>query len=121
MRVLLNDRRIRLVGYLLAISYGVGAPIVAILELQSQLFSVRFDLPPELVFLACAIQVVAAGGVLTRRFAPWAAAALTVTTLGAVGAHLRIGSPLTAVPAVIYSIVQVWFGLRTGAWRRVRV
>lgn len=120
-RVSLNDRPVRLAGYLLAISYGIGAPIAAILELRSGLISVRFDLPPELVLLACAIQVVAAGGVLTRRFAPWAAAALTITTLGAVGAHLRIGSPLTSVPAVIYSIVQLWFGFRRGARRRARV
>jgi hypothetical protein len=41
----------------------------------------------------------------------WAAGGLTLTTLGAIALHLRIGSPLTAWAAVLYTAVQVWFGL----------
>ena len=60
-----------------------------------------------------AVQVLCSIGVLVRPFALWAAAALTVTTVGAIASHLRIGSPTTAVTAVIYTAIQVWFGLRS--------
>jgi hypothetical protein len=66
-----------------------------------------------LIYLVCIVQVVCAASVLVRRLAPWAAAALTVTTLGAVASHVRIGSPMTALPALIYTAVQLWFGFRT--------
>ena len=32
-----------------------------------------------------------------------------VIAIGAVGSHLRIGSPLTALPATAYVAVQLWF------------
>ena len=32
-----------------------------------------------------------------------------VIAIGAVGSHLRIGSPLTALPAMAYVAVQLWF------------
>jgi hypothetical protein len=41
------------------------------------------------------------------------ATVLTVTTLGAIGAHLRIASPQTAVAAVVFTVAQVWFGLKS--------
>ena len=42
-------RSTRVLAWFLAVSYGVGAPLMAILEHGSQLFSQRFDLPPELI------------------------------------------------------------------------
>jgi hypothetical protein len=69
--------------------------------------------PPELVYFTFAVQFVCAIGVLVRPLASWAAATLTLTTLGAIASHVKIGSPLTAVPAAVYTAVQVWFGLAT--------
>jgi hypothetical protein len=44
-----------------------------------------------------------------------ATAALTVVTLGAIASHLRIESPSTALPALAYTLVQVWVGLESRA------
>lgn len=57
--------------------------------------------------------------ILVRSLTPWAAAGLTLITLGAVVSHLRIASPSTALPAVAYTALQVWVGLerRGGAGR----
>jgi hypothetical protein len=103
--------KLRWVGYLLAVSYALGAPAAAVLEYRGAVPSERFSYPASFIYLTCAIQLVSAGGVLVRRFAPAAAAALSVTTLGAVLSHFRIGSPLAAVPAVTFTIVQAWFGV----------
>jgi hypothetical protein len=102
----------------LALSYGIGAPVCGILEYRSQLFSHRFDLRPELVYLVFVVQFASAIAVLAPRLASWAAAALTVTTLGAVASHVRIGSPLTAMPALLYTAVQIWYGLASRARER---
>lgn len=106
-----------LAAWFLALSYGIGAPLTAFLEYRSHTLSERFDYPPELIYVTCVVQVVATLGVLVRRFAPWAAAALTVITLGAIVSHLRIGSPVTTLPALFYTAVQIWFGLESRAPR----
>jgi hypothetical protein len=54
-------------------------------------------------------------GVLVRPLVPLATAALTVVTLGAIASHLRIESPSTALPALAYTLVQVWVGLESRA------
>jgi uncharacterized membrane protein YphA (DoxX/SURF4 family) len=106
-----GSRLIRLTGWFLALCYGVGAPLGAILELRGQVFSQRFELPPALILVVCGVQLACAAVILLPRFAPWAAAALTVTTVGAIGAHFRIGSPVTALPAVFFTVLQVWYGI----------
>jgi len=103
----------RIAAGFLSITYGIGALVTVFLEYRRHLFSERFELPPELIYLVCAVQLGCAIGVLLRKFAPWSAAVLTVITLGAIASHLRIGSPLTTLPAVFYSVVQVWFGIRS--------
>lgn len=114
-----RERWTGVVGILLAISYGIGAPLGALLEYQDHLFSQRFNLPPELIYLAFVVQLACAIGVLVRPLASWAAAGLTVTTLGAIASHLRIGSPLTALTALVYTVVQVWYGLERRTGRRL--
>jgi hypothetical protein len=81
------------------------------LELRGHVLSQRFDLPPALILAVCGLQLACAAGVLVPRFAPWAAALLSATSLGAIGAHIRIGSPVTALPAVLFTVLQVWYGL----------
>jgi hypothetical protein len=110
-------RLLRIVAGFLAISYGLGAPLAAMLELRNHTFSLRFGLPQGLVYLTFAVQFVCALGVLVRPLASWAAATLTLTTLGAIALHVKTGSPLTALPAAVYTAVQVWFGLARRAWR----
>jgi uncharacterized membrane protein YphA (DoxX/SURF4 family) len=95
------------------LSYAIGAPLTAYMEYTNHVVSLRFGLPPSLLYSTCAVQFLASIGVVVRSLAPWAAAALTVITVGAIASHLKIGSPLTALPAVVYTVIQVWFGLRS--------
>ncbi len=110
-RALAGPRRLRTIALALAVSYAVGAPLMAVLEYRSHTLSVRFGYPPALIYLTCAIQLACSIGVLVRPLAPWAAAALSVTTLAAAASHLRIHSPGAALPALLYTAIQVWFGL----------
>jgi len=103
-----SDRRTRVAVLFLAISYGVAAPVTLFVELRDRTLSVRFDLPPELIWVVCAVQVLCAAAILVPRLAPWSAAVLSIITAGAAGSHLRMGSPLAAVPALVYTAVQVW-------------
>jgi len=114
-----RGRWIRVATWFLAITYGIGGPLTAVLEFQKSLLSERFDVPPALIYVTCVVQVVCAMLVFMPRFAMWVAVALTVITIGAIGGHLRIGSPQTAVTAVLYTVLQIWFGLqhRSGASR----
>jgi hypothetical protein len=104
-----GSKWVRRTAVFLAVAYGVGAPVSAVLELRSALLSQRFLVPPALIYTTCAVQLACAAAILSRRYARGAAAVLTVTTLGATGAHLKIGSPLTALPAVAFTVLQVWF------------
>ena len=110
-----RERWIRVAAVFLAVSYAVGAPLTAYIEYANHTFSQRFGYPPAFIYLICAVQVVCSIGVLVRPLASWAAAALTVITLGAIASHLRIGSPVTALPAIVYTAVQVWFGVERRA------
>jgi len=103
---------VRVAAGFLSVTYLVGASVTIFAEYGSHTFSERFGLPPELIYLVCAVQLVCSIGVLVRRLAPWAAAALSVITVGAIVTHLRIESPLTALPAIGYTALQVGFGLR---------
>lgn len=110
----------RIVAAFLAVSYGLGAPVAGLLEYQDQVLSQRFDLPPELVYVTCALQFVCAFAVFLKPLASWAALLLTFTTLGAIVSHVKIGSPETALTAVVYTAIQIWFGLerrRDMVWR----
>jgi len=104
-------RSLRIAGWFLAISYGIAAPATAIAELRSAALSERFGLPPELMYLTCAVQLASAPAVLVRALAPWAALALTAITIGAIGAHLNTELPVRAIPAVLYTVLQIWFGI----------
>jgi len=107
MNILVNLTR--LVAWVLAISYMVGAPLAAFLEYNGQTLSERFDYPPGFIYATCIVQLFCSVGLLLPRLASWAAALLTVIALGAIASHLKIGSPLTALPAFAYAAVQVWF------------
>ena len=102
----------RVAAWFLAVSYGIAAPLTAFLEYRGQTLSQRFDLPPELIYIVCAVQALCAVGVLKDQTRVASAVALTVITIGAMGAHLRIGSPQTALGAVFYAAVQVWFAVK---------
>jgi len=110
-----RSRPVRVAAWFLAISYGVGSPLTAWIEFRSATISQRFDYSAEFIYLICAVQLVCVFGLFVRSLAPWAAAGFTVITLGALVSHLRIGSPLTAIPAVVYTAIQVWYGLKTRA------
>jgi len=108
-------RWFRVVAWLLALSYGLGAPWTVFLEFRSDTLSDRFDLSPALIYGTCALQMLCAIGVLVPRFAFWAAVGLTLITAGAIVCHFRIGSPETSVAAFVYTAVQVWFGVMSRA------
>ena len=108
---------VHIVAWVLAVSYLIGAPLVAFLEFNGQVMSARFGIPPMLIYATSAAQVVLAIGLLRPQFAVASAALLSIIAAGAVVLHLRIGSPLTAVPALVYVAVQLWF---ITAFRRPR-
>jgi hypothetical protein len=100
-------KRFRIVTLIVAATYVVGAPVAAYLEYRSQLLSQRFDYPSIMIYAVCAIQLACAAALLSQRFMLLSLAALTVIALGAVGSHFRIGSPLTALPSIVYVLVQL--------------
>ena len=104
-----DGKALRIVAWTLAVTYLIGAPVAGFLEYSGQVLSQRFDLPPQLIYATCAAQLILAVGMLLPQFAMWSAGLLTVIAIGAVGSHLRIGSPLTALPAMAYVAVQLWF------------
>ena len=106
---------LRAVAWFLAVSYGVGGPLGAFFEYNSSVLSERFDLPAALIYLGSVVQFSCALLVLSRRHARMAAVALSVTTIGAAGSHVRIGSPLTAIPALLMTALQIWFAARQGS------
>jgi hypothetical protein len=112
------SRGARVVAVFLAISYAVGAPVVALLEYRYAIFSQRFGYPPWFIYSTTVIQASCVVGLLVERYVSRAAAALSAITLGAIASHLRIGSPLTAMPAVLYTVVQVWLVRTLGVWGR---
>lgn len=110
------------IAVFLAVSYVIGGPATAVIEWTRGSLSQRFGYPPEVIYLVGSLQLFCGVAVLLRPYASLAAGVLSVLTVGAIVSHLRIGSPLTALPALVYTALQVWLGLarlddaRT-AWR----
>ncbi|WP_354696717.1 DoxX family protein [Elongatibacter sediminis] len=99
-------------GWFLTLSYVIGAPVYAIIEANSGLFSERFDYSPGFLYLVSIVQFACALVLFVRSLAPWASAILTALALGAVYSHVSIGSPLTSLPAIAYVFIQIWYGIR---------
>ena len=108
----MNQRSVMIARWFLAITYGITAPLTAALEFHRHLFSQRFDIPPSMLYVASATQALCVPLLFSPRWASRAAWILTVVTVVSIGGHLRIGSPQTAIGAVVFTAVQVWFGVR---------
>ena len=106
------DRWQRAAGWFLVISYAVGSPAFSIAEAMTGVISQRFDYSPEFLYLVGFTQFCCALALLKRSLVPWSCAILTVLSIGAVWSHLKIGSPLTGLPALGYTVIQVWYGYR---------
>lgn len=106
------DRWQRIVGCFLVISYAVGSPAFAIVEARTGLLSQRFDYSPEFLYLVSGVQFLCSFTLFVRSVAPWSTAVLTVISVGAIVSHLKINSPVTSLPALVYTVLQVWYGLR---------
>ena len=104
----------RVVGVFLALSYGLGSIGGGIMEYRDHYFSERFELPPELLYVTFAVQALCAVGVLAPRFARLAALCLTATSVGAIVAHFRIGSPATSIAGFVFTAIQLWYWYFTG-------
>lgn len=107
-----RDRWQLAAGWFLCLSYAIGSPAFAILEARTGLLSERFNYPSEFLYLVSGVQFVCALLLFARRLAPWSAVVLTVLSVGAVISHLRINSAITAIPALVYTAIQVWYGIR---------
>jgi hypothetical protein len=105
----MQGRTLRIVAWVLAVTYFIGALLAGYLEYSGNVMSQRFDYPPLLIYATSAAQLILAAGLLRTRYSVWSAGLLTVIAIGAVVSHLRIGSPLTALPALAYVVVQLWF------------
>ena len=108
---------IRGISIFLSLSYVIGAPYTMVLEYNDQLFSQRFSYPPEFIYLTCIVQFLCAIGILFRPLARWSSAMLSVITLGAIFTHFRMGSPINAIPALLYSVLQIWVALKSPKFR----
>lgn len=114
-----TDKRRRIVGWFLVLSYAAGSPVFAIVEARTGAISARFGYSPEFLYLVSVTQVVCALMLFSRRFAPWGVAVLTVLSVGAVASHFRIDSPITSLPALAYTAIQIWYGFRIWLDERV--
>lgn len=106
------DRVGSLAVVVVALSYAVGAPVAALLELHQGMVSGSLGLPEDVVFLAAAVQLCCAVAILFRATANLATATLTVISIGVAVSYLRGGAMLASVPALALTVVQVWLGLR---------
>jgi len=107
-----SDKWQLIAGWFLTLSYAVGAPLYAIIEAKTGIFSERFDYSPAFLYFVAGTQFVCSLVLFVRFLAPWSIAVLTVLALGAVASHFRIDSPVTALPALGYTVIQIWFGIR---------
>lgn len=107
-----TDRWQLVAGWFLLLSYFAGSPVFAFIEAKTGLFSERFNYPSEFLYLVSGIQFICSLVLFVRALAPWSALVLTVITVGAVLSHLRIDSAITALPALAYSAIQIWYGIR---------
>ncbi len=99
---------VRIIIIFLALTYAIGAPFTMFLEYRDQLLSQRFEYSSLFIYSICIIQFLCAIGIIIRPFTRWSAIILTVITLGAIYSHLQIESPATAIPALLYTVLQVW-------------
>jgi len=97
--------------WFLVIAYGVGSPAFGIAEAMTGLFSDRFNYPSEFLYLVSALQFSCAVLLLLGRFRILSLAILTVMSLGAIYSHFRIGSPLTALPSLVFTGIQISYAL----------
>lgn len=100
----------RIAGWFLFLSYAIGSPVFAIVESKTGVFSARFNYPPEFLYLVSGVQFMCSFVLFKRALAPWSAVILTIFTMGAVISHLRIDSTASALPALMYTAIQVWYG-----------
>jgi hypothetical protein len=114
------DKWQRLAGWFLVVSYLVGSPAFALLELQTAAISQRFDYSPAFLYAVGGAQFICAALLFVRKLVPWSCAVLTVLSMGAVVSHFRIGSPVTSLPALAYTIIQIWYGIRVYVEQRSR-
>jgi len=106
------DRWESVAGWFLFLSYAIGAPAFAIVEARTGVFSGRFNYSPEFLYLVSAAQFVCSLVLFVRALAPWSVVLLTSITVGAVISHLRMDSAITALPAFMYTAIQIWYGIR---------
>ena len=99
-------------GWFLFLSYAIGSPAFALIEAKTGLFSARFQYPAEFLYLVSGAQFVCALVLFVRSLVPWSIAFLTVLSIGAAYSHVRIDSAISALPALMYTGVQVWYGVR---------
>ena len=113
---------IRGIAVFLSLSYAIGAPYTMVLEYGDQLLSQRFGYPQEFIYFICIIQFFCAIGILIWPLARWSATILSVITLGAIYSHFQIESLATAIPALFYTVLQIWVGLKSQKFidRRVK-
>jgi hypothetical protein len=105
-----TGRWLRAAGWFLFVSYAIGSPLFALVEFRTGMFSQKFAYSPGFLYLVSGTQFVCALLLFRRSVAPFSIAILTVLSIGAAYSHFRIESPLTALPAVAYTVLQVWYG-----------
>lgn len=100
---------IRITGRFLFLSYFICGPGFAIADFYTGIFSERFGYPSVFIYLIGLTQFACSIALFSRRTAAWSLAVLTVICIGAIASHLMINSPLTALPALGYACLQIWY------------
>jgi hypothetical protein len=104
-------KSLQVVYWFLFLSYVLVSPAMIVVEYREHFVSERFGYVPEFIYLVAAVQVLCALLLLSRALAIWSLVILTVLSAGAVWSHISIASPLTGLPALAYTALQIWLGI----------
>jgi len=101
---------VRVVGWFLFLSYFLGSPAFALAEFRSHLLTDMFGYSVAFIYLSKAAQFVCALLLWSKRFRLLSIGVLTITAIGAFVSFLNSPSPLAGLPAMGYTLLQVWLG-----------
>ena len=104
--------RVRMAAWFLFISYFFGALAFLVAEFRGHLLTNLFGYSLLFIYFIKTIQFVCSLLLFSKRLRLLSVVILTILSMGAVGSFIRIESTLAGLPALGYTILQVWFGVQ---------
>jgi hypothetical protein len=99
-------------AWFLFISYFFGALAFLVAEFRGHLLTDLFGYSLLFIYFIKTIQFVCSLLLFSNRFRLLSVVILTFLSMGAVGSFIKIESTLAGLPALGYTVLQVWFGLQ---------